>query len=136
MTTGFAGHYGICTKVRANLARSFLSVRLDSYGRDRCRARSAARRGVGGHSPHQRYRQGKGILVMNAKSLKRALGLAAAAAGTSGTMMLAPAVANAATAHPAHAQTATSVSKANHAGWGWGWGWGGWGWGGWGCGWW
>ena len=63
---------------------------------------------------------------MNAKSVKRALGLAAAAASTSGAMMLAPTVANAATAHPAHAQTVSNVSKANWGGWGWGWGWGWW----------
>jgi hypothetical protein len=48
---------------------------------------------------------------MNAKSLKRALGLAAAAASTSGTMMLAPAAANAATAHPAHTQTVSTASN-------------------------
>ena len=70
---------------------------------------------------------------MNVKSLKRAFGLAAAAAGTSGAMMLAPGVASAATAHPAHALTigtASNVSKASSCG---GWGWGGWGWGGCGC---
>jgi hypothetical protein len=37
---------------------------------------------------------------MNHKSVKRALGLAAAVVGTIGTMMLVPAAANAATAHP------------------------------------
>jgi len=50
---------------------------------------------------------------MNAKSVKRAFGLAAAAVGTSGAMMLAPAAANAATAHPAHVQTVSNVSKAS-----------------------
>jgi hypothetical protein len=48
---------------------------------------------------------------MKVTSVKRAFGLAAAAVGASGAMMLAPAVANAATAHPAHAQT---VSAANN----------------------
>jgi hypothetical protein len=48
---------------------------------------------------------------MNAKSLKRALGLAVAAVSTSGTMMLAPGVANAATAHPAHTQTVSTASN-------------------------
>jgi hypothetical protein len=52
---------------------------------------------------------------MKAKSVKRAFGLAAAAAGTSGTMMLAPAVANAAAAHPAHVQTASYVSAASNS---------------------
>jgi hypothetical protein len=54
---------------------------------------------------------GEGILVMRAKSVKRVLGLAVAAVSTSGTMMFAPAVANAATAHPAHAQAVSNVSK-------------------------
>jgi hypothetical protein len=48
---------------------------------------------------------------MKATSVKRAFGLAAAAVSTSGAMMLAPAMANAATAHPAHAQTVTTVSN-------------------------
>jgi hypothetical protein len=47
---------------------------------------------------------------MKATSVKRVLGLAAAAVGTSGAMMFAPAVTNAATAHPAHAQAVSSVS--------------------------
>jgi hypothetical protein len=51
---------------------------------------------------------------MNAKSLKRALGLAVAAVSTSGTMMLAPGVANAATAHPAHTQTVSTVSTVSN----------------------
>jgi hypothetical protein len=55
---------------------------------------------------------------MNAKSVKRTIGLAAAAASTSGAMMLAPTVANAATAHPAHMQTASNVSKASYGLWG------------------
>jgi hypothetical protein len=46
---------------------------------------------------------------MNVKSVKRAIGLAVAAAGTCGAMMLAPAVANAATAQPAHPQAASDV---------------------------
>jgi hypothetical protein len=54
---------------------------------------------------------------MNAKSVKRVFGLAATAAGTGGAMMLAPTVANAATAHPAHAQTVNNVSKVSD-GWG------------------
>jgi hypothetical protein len=53
---------------------------------------------------------------MNAKSVKRALGLATAAVSTAGTMMLAPAVANAATAHPAHAQTVSTASHVSKAG--------------------
>jgi len=69
---------------------------------------------------------------MNAKSVKRAFGLAAVAVGGSGAMMLAPAVANAATAHPAHAQTVSNVSRASG---GWSGHWGGhWG-GGWSSGW-
>jgi hypothetical protein len=60
---------------------------------------------------------------MNATSVKRAIGLAAAAASTSGAMMLTPAVANAATAHPAQMQTVSNVSRAS-CGWG-GCGWGG-----------
>ena len=48
---------------------------------------------------------------MSTKSLKRALGLAAAAVSTSGTMMLAPGVANAATARPAHTQTVSTASN-------------------------
>jgi hypothetical protein len=55
---------------------------------------------------------------MNAKSVKRAFGLTAAAVGTSGAMMLAPAVANAATAYPAHVQTVSNVSKASGGGFG------------------
>jgi hypothetical protein len=63
---------------------------------------------------------------MNAKSVKRTFGLAAAAVGGSAAMMLAPAVANAATAHPAHAQTVSNVSRAS-GGWSSGRGlWGGW----------
>ena len=50
---------------------------------------------------------------MNTTSMKRALGLAAAAASTSGAMMLTPAVANAATAHPAHVQTVSNASRAS-----------------------
>ena len=57
---------------------------------------------------------------MNAKSVKRAFGLAAAAVGTSGAMMLAPAAANAATAHPAHVQTARTASYVLDASYGWG----------------
>jgi hypothetical protein len=64
---------------------------------------------------------------MNAKSVKRALGLAAAAVGTSGAMMLAPAAANAATAHPAHVQTARTASYVLDASYGWGGGYGGYG---------
>ena len=56
---------------------------------------------------------------MNVTSVKRAFALAAAAAGTGGAMMLAPAVANAATAQPAHMQTVSSVSSPS-------WGWGDW----------
>jgi hypothetical protein len=52
---------------------------------------------------------------MSAKSLKRALGLAAAAVSTSGTMMLAPGVVNAATARPAHTQTVSTASTASTA---------------------
>jgi hypothetical protein len=82
---------------------------------------------------------------MNAKSVKRALGLAAAAVSSTGAMMLVPTMANAATAHT---QAAGNVSKTSGWGWGdegnnecgceaWGWGWGqdrnkefeGWGWG-------
>ena len=51
---------------------------------------------------------------MNAKSVKRALGLAVAVASTGGAMTLAPAVANAATACPAHVQTASHVSQASN----------------------
>jgi hypothetical protein len=50
---------------------------------------------------------------MNAKSAKRVFGLAASAVGTSGLMMLAPTMANAATAHSAHAQTVSSTSRAS-----------------------
>jgi hypothetical protein len=57
---------------------------------------------------------------MKAKSLKRAFGLAAAAVSTSGAMMLAPSVANAATAHPAHVQTASYVSQGYGGGGGYG----------------
>jgi hypothetical protein len=53
---------------------------------------------------------------MNAKSLKRALGLAVAAVSTSGTMMLAPGVVNAAMAHPAHTQTVSTASNFAKAG--------------------
>ncbi|HYZ56153.1 MAG TPA: hypothetical protein VE733_22000 [Streptosporangiaceae bacterium] len=58
---------------------------------------------------------------MNAKSLKRAFGLAAAAVSTTGMMMLAPTAANAATARPVHAQTVSTASyapKAGHVSWG------------------
>jgi hypothetical protein len=54
---------------------------------------------------------------MNAKSVKRAIGLAAAAASTSGALMLTLAVANAATAQPAHVQTVSNVARAS-CGWG------------------
>jgi hypothetical protein len=67
---------------------------------------------------------------MKATSVKRVIRLAVAAVSTSGAM-LAPAGANAATAHPAHAQTASHVTKVihgsrccRHTG---GWGYGGWG---------
>jgi phosphate-selective porin len=50
---------------------------------------------------------------MNVMSVKRALGLAASAVAATGMMMLAPAAANAATAHPAHMQTVSNVSKAS-----------------------
>jgi hypothetical protein len=53
---------------------------------------------------------------MKTKSVKWAFGLAAAAVSTSGAMMLAPAMANAATAYPAHMQTASNVSQAS-SGW-------------------
>ena len=52
---------------------------------------------------------------MKVTSVKRALGLATAAVGTSGAMMLAPTMANAATAHPAHAQTVSTVSNVSKA---------------------
>jgi hypothetical protein len=86
---------------------------------------------------------------MNVKSVKQTFGLAAAAVGASGAMMLAPTVANAATAHPAHVQAVSNVSHVQavsnvsrtSGGWGgglggWGGGLGGWGgglggWGGW-----
>ena len=50
--------------------------------------------------------------------MRRAIGLAAAAASTSGAMMLAPDAANAATAQSAHLQTASNVSKASGGGYG------------------
>jgi hypothetical protein len=50
---------------------------------------------------------------MNVKSVKRTFGLAATAVGASGAMMLAPAVANAATAQPTHVQTVNNVSRAS-----------------------
>jgi hypothetical protein len=53
---------------------------------------------------------------MNAKSLKRALGLTVAAVSTSGTMMLAPMAANAATARPAHTHTVSTASNFAKAG--------------------
>jgi hypothetical protein len=59
-------------------------------------------------------RQEEGILVMNAKSVKRALGFAAAAASTTGMMMLAPTMANAATAHPAHMQMVNTAGNSNY----------------------
>jgi hypothetical protein len=49
---------------------------------------------------------------MHGKSVRRALWLAVPAAAATGIMMLAPAAANAATAHPAHAQAARSTSAA------------------------
>jgi hypothetical protein len=70
--------------------------------------REAAPQGVAAHSSQE------GILVMQAKSVKRAFGLTAAVVSTSGAMMLAPTVANAATAHPAHVQTASNVSTASY----------------------
>jgi hypothetical protein len=67
---------------------------------------------------------------MKTTSVKRIIGLAIAAVSTSGAM-LAPTVANAATAHPAHPQTAPHVAKAIHVsrccGIDSGWGYGGWG---------
>jgi hypothetical protein len=50
---------------------------------------------------------------MNVTSVKRAFALAATTVGTGGAMMLAPAMANAATAHPAHVQAVSHVSKAS-----------------------
>jgi hypothetical protein len=50
---------------------------------------------------------------MNVTSVKRAFALAATTVGTGGAMMLAPAMANAATAHPAHVQAVSNVSKAS-----------------------
>ena len=64
---------------------------------------------------------------MNVTSVKQAFGLAAAAVGTSGAMMLAPAVANAATAQPAHVQAVShvqTVSNVSRADGGWGGGFG------------
>ena len=67
---------------------------------------------------------------MKITSVKRMIRLAVAAVSTSG-VMLAPAVANAATAHPAHAQAASHITKVIHAsrccGHHSGWGYGGWG---------
>jgi hypothetical protein len=59
---------------------------------------------------------------MNVTSVKQAFGLAAAAVGTAGAMMLAPAVANAATAQPAHVQAVShmqTVSNISRASGGW-----------------
>jgi hypothetical protein len=69
--------------------------------------------------PHVSDTDKRGILIMKAKSVKWVFGLAAVAVGTSGAMMLAPAAANAATAHPAHMQTASNVSKALRGGHNW-----------------
>ena len=55
---------------------------------------------------------------MNARSVKRTIGLAAAGVGTTGVIMLAPTAANAATMHHAHAQTVSNVSKASDGGYG------------------
>jgi hypothetical protein len=107
----------------------------DSKGRGPAPREKRGAAGVGGPPRTPVIPTGRGDLVMNATSMKRALGLTAAAVSASGAMMLAPTVANAATAHPAHVQTVSNVSSPS-CGWG-GWpGWGGWGgwpgWGGWG----
>jgi hypothetical protein len=81
-----------------------------------CTARSAAPRGWAIYPDISDTRQEEGILVMKAKSLKRAFGLAAAAMSTGGMMMLAPTMANAATAHPAHVQTVSTASNVSKAG--------------------
>ena len=50
---------------------------------------------------------------MNVKSAKRAIGLAASAVASTVMMMLAPAVANAATSSPVHVRTVSNVSRAS-----------------------
>jgi hypothetical protein len=54
---------------------------------------------------------------MNVTSVKQAFGLAASAVGAIGMIILAPTMASAATAQPAHAQTVSNIAKASDGWW-------------------
>jgi hypothetical protein len=108
MNAGFAGHLGARESgaIMSHPSAGWLWTGTVPRGE----------RGTTGWAPRpacQQYRQ-ESDPFMNTTSVKRAFGLVAAAAGTSGAIVLMPAVASAATSIPTHAQTVSNVSTVSH----------------------